>query len=129
MDWAGWALYGLVATAVLTIVMMAAQLAGLTRMDLPLILGTVVTEDPDRARVAGFVIHLGVGEGFALGYAAVFAVLGWATWWLGAVLGLVHAGIALTILVPLLGGIHPRMATAGPARRRLPRWNRPGCWD
>ena len=43
MDWAGWALYGLVATAVLTIVMMAAQLAGLTRMDLPLILGTVVT--------------------------------------------------------------------------------------
>jgi uncharacterized membrane protein YagU involved in acid resistance len=76
-----------------------------------------VTEDPDRARMAGFVIHLGVGEGFALGYAAVFAVLGWATWWLGALLGLVHAGIALTILVPLLGGIHPRMATsrAGPA--------------
>lgn len=87
MDWAGWALYGLVATAVLTIVMMAAQLAGLTRMDLPQILGTVVTEDPDRARVAGFVIHLGVGEGFALGYAAVFAVLGWATWSLGALLG------------------------------------------
>ena len=51
MDWAGWALFGLVATAILTIVMMAAQLAGLTRMDLPLILGTVVTEDPDRARV------------------------------------------------------------------------------
>jgi hypothetical protein len=79
MDWAGWALFGLVATAILRIVMMAAQLAGLTRMDLPLILGTVVTEDPDHARVAGFVIHLGVGEGFALGYAAVFAALGRAT--------------------------------------------------
>lgn len=117
MDWAGWALFGLVATAILTVIMMAAQLAGLTRMDLPLILGTIVTEDPDRARVAGFVIHLGVGEAFALGYAAAFALLGQATWWLGGLLGLVHAGVALTILVPLLAGVHPRMATsrAGPA--------------
>jgi hypothetical protein len=48
MDWAGWALFGLVATATLTIVMIAAQLAGLSRLDLPLILGTLVTEDPDR---------------------------------------------------------------------------------
>ena len=34
MDWAGWALFGLVATAALTVVMVAAQLAGLTRLDL-----------------------------------------------------------------------------------------------
>lgn len=79
MDWAGWALFGLVATAALTIVMIAAQLAGLTRLDLPLVLGTLVIEDPDRARVAGFVIHLVVGQGFALGYAASFALLGAAT--------------------------------------------------
>ncbi|MGE5287241.1 MAG: hypothetical protein ACM3ML_08575 [Micromonosporaceae bacterium] len=117
MDWAGWGLFGLVATAVLTAIMIVAQLAGVTRLDLPLILGTVVTEDPDRARVAGFVIHLGIGQAFALGYAAAFALLGQATWWLGAILGLVHVGVALTILVPLLGGVHPRMATnrAGPA--------------
>ena len=44
MDWAGWALFGLVATAALTAVMISAQLAGLTRLDLPLVLGTVVTE-------------------------------------------------------------------------------------
>jgi len=79
VDWAGWALFGLVATAALTIVMIAAQLAGLTRLDLPLVLGTLVIEDPDRARVAGFVIHLVVGQGFALGYAASFALLGAAT--------------------------------------------------
>ena len=83
MDWAGWALFGLLATAILTAVMIAAQLAGLTRLDLPLMLGTLVTEDPDRARVAGFFIHLGVGRGFALGYAAAFALLDRATWWLG----------------------------------------------
>jgi hypothetical protein len=111
VDWAGWALFGLLATALLTAVMIAAQLAGLTRLDLPLLLGTLLTEDPDRARVAGFFVHLGVGQGFALGYAATFAVLGRATWWMGALLGLVHVAVALTVLVPLLPGIHPRIAS------------------
>jgi hypothetical protein len=117
MDWAGWALFGVVATSILTAVMIAAQLAGLSRLDLPLILGTMVTEDPDRARVAGFLIHLAVGEGFALGYAATFALLDAATWWLGGLLGLLHVAVVLTVLVPLLAGIHPRMASnrAGPA--------------
>ncbi|GIG91351.1 hypothetical protein [Plantactinospora endophytica] len=117
MDWAGWALFGVVATAALTAAMITAQLVGLTRVDLPLILGTLVTEDPDRARVVGFVIHLLAGQGFALGYAAVFALLDRATWWIGALLGVVHVGIALTVLLPLLPGVHPRMASAraGPA--------------
>ena len=74
MDWAGWALFGLVGTAALTAVMTTAQLARLTRLDLPLVLGTLVTGDPDRARVAGFFIHLAIGQGFALGYAAAFAL-------------------------------------------------------
>src|SRR5262249_42568013 len=109
--------FGLVATTLLTCVMIAAQLAGITRLDLPLMLGTVVTADPDRARVAGFFIHLGMGQGFALGYAGIFALLGKATWWLGAILGLLHVTIALTALVPLLAGVHPRMASyrAGPS--------------
>jgi hypothetical protein len=111
MDWAGWALFGLVATAALTAVMIVAQLAGLTRLDLPLLLGTVVTEDPDRARVAGFFIHLGIGQGFALGYAASFWLLDRATWWLGGLLGLLHVAVSLTIFVPLLAGVHPRMAS------------------
>ncbi len=117
MDWAGWALFGLVATTALTAVMIAAQLAGLTRLDLPLLLGTVVTEDPDRARFAGFFIHLTIGQGFAFGYAASFALLGRATWWLGGLLGLLHAAVALTALVPLLARVHPRIASdrAGPA--------------
>ena len=117
MDWAGWALFGLVATVALTAVMIAAQLAGLSRLDLPLILGTVVAEDPDRARVAGFFIHLAIGQGFAIGYTASFAVLDLASWWLGGLFGLLHVAIALTVLLPLLAGVHPRMASprAGPA--------------
>jgi uncharacterized membrane protein YagU involved in acid resistance len=117
MDWGGWALFGLIATAILTAVMTVSQLLGWTRLDLPLLLGTIVTEDPDRARVVGFFMHLAIGEGFALGYAAAFALLDTATWWLGALFGLVHVAVALTILVPLLPGVHPRMASnrAGPA--------------
>ena len=117
MDWAGWALFGLIATAALTAVMITAQLAGLTRLDLPLFLGTVITENPDRARVAGFFVHLVIGQGFALGYAATFAVLDRATWWLGLTLGLLHGVVALAVIVPLLAGVHPRMDShrAGPA--------------
>ena len=116
MDWAGWVLFGLVATTVLTAVMIAAQLAGLTRLDLPLLLGTIVTEDPDRARVAGFFIHLAIGEGFAFGYAAGFALLDRSTWWLGGLFGVLHVTAALTVLVPLVAGVHPRIAShrAGP---------------
>lgn len=112
MNWQGWALFGLVATTVLTAVMIAAQMAGLTRLDLPLVLGTLVTPDPDKARVAGFFIHLAAGQGFALGYAAIFALLGQATWWIGALLGLLHVAVALTVILPLLPGVHPRMASS-----------------
>lgn len=117
MDWPGWALFGLVATTALTAVMIGAQLAGFTRLDLPLLLGTIVTEDPDKARVAGFFIHLAIGQGFAFGYAASFALLDQATWWLGGLLGLLHVAVALTVLVPLLAGVHPRIASdrAGPS--------------
>jgi hypothetical protein len=126
MDWAGWALFGLVATIALTAVMIAAQLAGLTRLDLPLLLGTIVTEDPDRARVAGFFIHLLIGQCFALGYAASFALLDQATWWLGGLLGLVHVAVVLTVLVPLLAGVHPRMASERAGRSSTAALEPPG---
>ena len=117
MDWAGWAVFGLLSTALLTALMIAAQLNGMSRLDLPLILGTVVTPDPDRARAVGSVIHLLAGQCFALGYAATFALLDRASWWLGALLGLLHGAVALTVLIPMLVGVHPRMASerAGPA--------------
>jgi hypothetical protein len=47
----------------------------------------------------------------------MFAPLDTATWWLGALLGLLHAAVALTVLVPLLAGVHPHIAStrAGPS--------------
>ena len=116
MDWGGWAVFGLVATTLLTAVLILVQLLGRTRLDLPLILGTAVVTDLDRARAVGFAVHLGFGQLFAAFYAAGFATLDRAGWWLGATFGLLHAVIALTVLVPLLPGVHPRMASerAGP---------------
>jgi hypothetical protein len=111
VDWSGWAIFGLIATAALTAVMIGAQLAGFTRLDLPLMLGTIVIPDPDRARVAGSLIHLVNGQGFALGYAAVFAATGEATWWAGGLLGVLHGAVALLVILPLLPGIHPHMAS------------------
>lgn len=121
MDWAGWATFGFVATVLLTGIMAASQLFGLSRMDLLLMLGTIVVERPDRARVVGFLIHLVNGQVFALLYAAAFALIGRATWWLGALFGLLHGLAALTVIVPLLPAIHPRMASerTGPELRTV----------
>ena len=117
MDWAGWAVFGLAATISLTSIMVAAQLAGLSRMDIPLILGTLFTDEPDRARFFGFLVHLVNGQVFALGYAGAFAVLGRAEWWLGGLFGLWHGVMALTLFVPLAVAVHPRVASerSGPS--------------
>lgn len=110
-------MFGLAATITLTGIMVAAQLAGVSRMDIPLILGTLFTDEPDRARFFGFLVHLVNGQVFALGYAGAFAVLGRAGWWLGALFGLWHGVMALTLFVPLATGVHPRVASerSGPS--------------
>jgi hypothetical protein len=111
IDWAGWAAFGFVATVALTALMVGAQLAGLTRMDIPMMLGTMFVEDSDRARVVGFLVHLLNGQIFALLYAIGFALLESANWWLGSLFGALHGLAALTLIVPLLPGIHARMAS------------------
>lgn len=119
MDWHGWAIFGLVATTLLTATLTFVQVIGRSRLDLPLMLGTMFVADLDRARAVGFVVHLSFGQVFALFYAAGFDALGQAGWWRGALFGAIHAAVALTVLVPLLPGIHPRMASerAGPAAK------------
>lgn len=121
MDWQGWATFGFGATVALSAVLVVSQLGGLTRMDIPMMLGTIFVEDPDRARVVGFFIHLVNGQGFALLYASAFAALDEANWWLGALFGALHGLAALTLIVPLLPGIHPRMASdrSGPSSRNV----------
>jgi uncharacterized membrane protein YagU involved in acid resistance len=109
MDWHGWSTFGFVATVALTGMMTTAQMAGWSRMDLPLMLGMMFTERPERARSLGLLIHLVNGQAFALLYVSAFAAIGYATWWLGVTFGLLHGLAALLVIVPFLQGIHPRI--------------------
>src|SRR5262245_317834 len=117
MDWAGWAIFGPGATLVLTVIMVAAQVTGHTRMDLPLILGVAFTDRPDRARFVGFLVHLVNGQLFAIAYAWAFWALDGSSWWLGALFGAFHGLVAMTLFIPLVAGIHPRLASdrSGPS--------------
>lgn len=116
-----WLLAGLVGTSVLTALLVGSQLGGLTRLDLPLLLGTFVTPDLDRARAVGFFLHLAAGQVFALLHVGGFVLLDRDGVVVGVLFGLVHGAVALTVLVPLLPGVHPRLAgeRSGPATRAL----------
>ncbi|HET8632071.1 MAG TPA: hypothetical protein VFL91_31980 [Thermomicrobiales bacterium] len=107
----GSVLWGFVGTIVLTGLMSASQGLGLTRMSLPYMLGTMFTPDRDRAKLVGFGVHLLNGWWLALIYAAAFRSWRRATWWLGAVIGLVHGLFVLLLVMPTLPGLHPRMAS------------------
>jgi hypothetical protein len=101
---------GFVGTFVLTTGLRAASELGLTRVDLPFLLGTALTDDRGRAKVLGYLAHFGFGLLFACGYYLVFLAIGRSGWLLGAVFGLAHGLFAGTALVNiLLPVVHPRM--------------------
>jgi len=111
MNWPVWLGSGFIATSLLTTAMAASQGLGLSRINVPYILGTMFTPDRDRAKVYGFLVHMVNGWIFALIYVGVFHVLGRATWWFGALVGLLHSLLVLMVVFPLYPGIHPRMAS------------------
>jgi hypothetical protein len=111
VSWGSWAIWGFAATVVLTTVMAGSQGLGLTRMNLPFMLGTMFTADRDRAKVYGVLFHLVNGWLFSLVYVAAFHAAGTYRWWFGAAIGLVHAAFVLAVGMPALPGLHPRMAS------------------
>ena len=74
-------------------------------------LGTMFTPSRDRAKLIGFVIHLIDGWAFSLFYVLLFQAWGVVSWWRGALIGVVHAAFVLTVVMRLLPGLHPRMAS------------------
>lgn len=104
-------LWGAVATVVLTTIMAASLALGWSRMSVPFLLGTMVTPDRNLAPLLGFLLHLMAGWGFAVVYALAFESWGRSTWWLGAAVGAVHGLALLVVFLPILPGIHPRMAS------------------
>ena len=106
-----WLLWGFAATVVLTTLLAGSQALGLTRMNIPYLLGTLFTPNRDRARVYGVLLHLANGWLFSLVYVGAFHATGLFTWWFGALIGFVHGGFVLVVGMPALPGMHPRMAS------------------
>jgi hypothetical protein len=118
---------GVAGTLVLTTTLRVASELRLTRVDLPFLLGTALTENRVRAKALGYVVHFGFGILFALGYWALFAAIDESGWWLGALFGLAHGLFAATALVNvLLPLVHPRMATPLTAAGSTPLLEAPG---
>jgi hypothetical protein len=118
---------GVAGTLVLTTILRASSELRLTRMDIPFLLGTAVTDDRVRAKAIGYTLHFVVGLLFALAYYAIFVVIGRSGVLLGAVFGLVHALFASSALVNvLLPVVHPRMGTGFDAAGSSPLLEPPG---
>jgi hypothetical protein len=118
---------GAIGTAVLTSTLRFAAEVGWTRMDIPLLLGTVFTEDRRKAVVIGYALHFVNGLAFALLYFAVFEATGRADWLFGLALGAVHAvfvgGVLVNVLLPV---VHPRMGTTWSDAAQTPLLEPPG---
>ena len=118
---------GLVGTVILTSALRVSQEVGWTRMDLPLLLGTIFTDDRSRASVIGYAVHFLNGLLFSLAYAGIFAAVGRAGWDLGLALGAVHALLAggglVTVVLP---AVHPRMGTHWTDAEESPLLEAPG---
>ncbi|HEY7602980.1 MAG TPA: hypothetical protein VH760_01875 [Gaiellaceae bacterium] len=118
---------GLVGTMVISIGLAFGQAVGWSRMDLPLLLGTVFDEDRNRARAIGWAAHFVLGLLFSLVYGAIFAAVGHAGWWFGLALGAVHAAFAGGPLPNLiLPAVHPRMGRPWSDARDTPLLEPPG---
>ncbi|HMF94856.1 MAG TPA: hypothetical protein VKE96_11200 [Vicinamibacterales bacterium] len=118
---------GFVATLVMTTILRGASELGLTRADLPLLLGTAVSDNRRRARALGYVFHFVFGIGFALAYVAFFHVVGRGGWMVGALLGALHAVFDATVLVNVvLPVVHPRIGTPETAANEIALVEPPG---
>jgi hypothetical protein len=118
---------GVLGTLVLSTLVKAASEMALTRMDLALLLGTAATDNRRTARAYGYLFHLGLGVLFAIAYAELFTVIGRSSWWLGALVGVLHGIFTSTILVNvLLPIVHPRMGTVETAANEIALIEPPG---
>jgi len=106
---------GLAATVVMTALMVIAPMMKV-RMDMPMMLGTMMMDPGAAAKAVGYVVHFMMGIVFGVIYAALVSafdietsVAGWA-----AIIGVVH-GFAAGVMMSMMGSLHPRMRAATPS--------------
>lgn len=104
-------LWGLVATVAMTTILYGSQGLGLSRLNLPFLVGTLFTANRGRAVVWGFAVYTIGGWLFASLYFWLFASIGAGTLRIGAALGFLHGLFLLVCVLALLPYAHPRMAS------------------
>ena len=75
----------------------------------------------------GYLFHFALGLGFAVVYGLSFAAIGRSGWWLGALVGALHALFTSTVLVNIiLPAIHRRIGTPETAADQIALIEPPG---
>jgi hypothetical protein len=105
------ALWGLIATLIMTSILEASRGLGFSRLSLPFLIGTFFTGHRRWAVIVGFAVYTVGGWLFAFVYYLLFVSVRIYTWWFGALAGFVHGLFLLTCALPLLPFVHPRMAS------------------
>jgi hypothetical protein len=126
VDWTGLVVGAMFGTLLMTTIMEGGQYLQITRMSLPFLLGTFVTENRTWANVWGFVFHFANGIAFAIGYGLFFEVVNRSDWWVGATAGFLHGLFVLTVVIPAIPDIHPRMASEDEGPDSTPMLQPPG---
>src|SRR5688572_6261219 len=83
--------WGFIATVVMTSILFMSQNIGWSRLNMPYLLGSFFTGERHEANVLGFMLYVFGGWLFAFFYYLIFSVIGAAEWWLGGIMGFVHA--------------------------------------
>src|SRR5256885_16202435 len=110
MNWSSWLVWGFASTIVLTSIVAASQGFGITRMNIPYLLGTMLTPDRDRAKFIGIILHFAKGWIFSLVYVAAFQVKGKAKGWFGGWIGVVQSLLVFPLALPPLPARHLAIA-------------------
>jgi hypothetical protein len=108
--WGNAVIAGIVATAVMTVLMYMAKAMGMP-MDMPRMLGLMFTRPENKAGtyIVGLMLHFMNGVIFAILYAVLFAVLGLSGgWFWGLIFGAVH-GVMAGLVMGMMPAVHPRM--------------------
>jgi uncharacterized membrane protein YagU involved in acid resistance len=99
---------GLAGTAVMTMLMYAAPLMGMPKMDIAGMLGSMFVSKKETATIVGLILHFMMGVVFAIIYALLWSLgIGSPTWWWGLIFGAVHT-VVILIMMPIMMRMHPR---------------------
>ena len=106
---------GLIGTIVMSALMAMAKAVGMTNMPpMPLVLGSMMSDDKKTASLMGAMIHFIIMGTIVFGaiYAALFTAFDDATVAIGAGIGLVHGVIVGAMALPMMPALNRRMTPA-----------------